>query len=87
MEDIIRMVGILNEKVLEALPSVQDEVRIIINGKVVSIPQIERTLDTLLNFAHLGHGITEFRQLNDYYQTVHPENSKHYDRIFSEMLE
>lgn len=85
MEDLITRINNLRKEIVRGiLPHIRTEVDNLIKNKETSIPQIERTLDTLLDFAFLGYGAEEFQRLNAYYQTVHPEYSEAYSRLFKE---
>lgn len=70
----------------EAMPAVRKEINYIINNRVDSIEDIERVLDILLDYIHVGCGIKEFRKLNSYYAAVDKENSETYTRFYEEII-
>jgi len=86
-KDLINLIKATERMIAEAIPAVREEVDFIINNQVDSIEEIERLLDTLLDYAHVNQGTEEFKRLNAYYATIHQENSETYTRFYNEIFE
>ena len=84
MKDLIAIIQKIEKAMAVQLPTLQREVDAIITDKITDISIIERTLDLLLDYGQLGIGEEEFRRLNGYYATVHPEYAQEYTKFYAE---
>lgn len=78
LDALVEMVGSFQETMKRYLPEIRQNINWIIKHKSSDIKLIESHLDTLLSLRDIGLGEDEFYKLNDYYSTVHIENSKTY---------
>lgn len=83
---IFEAIECLNNEMEEMLPAISGSIDFIIRTKSRSIEDIERLLDTLLGYASLGKGISEFKRLNSYYSKVDSENSEIYARFLDDAV-
>ena len=77
--DLLPRIGELKRKVIQILPHVREDINRIISNRVQSTSEIERVLDTLLDYLPLGIGEQEFKLLNGYYATLNRQNAEIYD--------
>jgi len=86
IDDIIRMNGIIRKQIESILPLINIEIDIIIRQNDRTVKRIEETLDTLLNYMHLGIGEPEFKKLNEYYRSFNKENADIYNELYQELM-
>jgi hypothetical protein len=87
IKHIINLTEIVCERIKEMMPIIRKEINSIIINKNDSIKDIERIFDDLLNYINLGYGKDEFEKLNNYYATVHKENSEIYAGFYDEIFD
>lgn len=87
LDDIVKMTRHLQSQMKESLTYIRREINFIIKSKSTYGRNIEKILDTLLDYSYLGIGEKEFKRLNKYYSTIDPEYSKRYDEFYNETLD
>lgn len=68
------------------LRRIRPEINLLIKNKTRDIKTIETYLDLLLDYASHGKGIEEFRKLNNYYESISPENAAIYQKFYEEAI-
>ena len=86
IDDIIRMTQNLRKLMESNIPILETEIDSMIEKREESPKEIERLLDTLLDYLHMGIGEDQFLKLNSYYSSFCPENSAEYDRFYREIF-
>ena len=85
-KDLINSIENLRKKInKEAIPYCNERIEFIINNKIESPDEIEKILDSLLDYIGVGCGIDEFKKLNSYYTTIHKKNSECYNQSYNEL--
>jgi hypothetical protein len=87
IEDIIEMTHLLRCRMKGMLPFFDDEIDDIIVNHEESPKIIEPLLDSLLDYAYMGIGESQFKRLNSYYKTFNEEYSNDYARFYYETRE
>jgi len=83
IEKLVKKVYELNKK---DMPYVRKDIDLILRNNVKDIRHIEKTLDRLLDKLYLGLGEQEFKKLNNYYKTIHKQNSLEYEKFYREII-
>jgi hypothetical protein len=69
------------------IPIIDTEIDSMIKNKEKSSQNIEKMLDTLLDYLSLGVGEDQFIKLNSYYRSICPEYSAEYNGFYQEIIE
>ncbi len=86
-QDLIQRIEKCKEDAQNSLPPLRLLIENIIVQRSQNIIEIEHTLDTLMDYALLGLGESEFRRLNSYYESVNKNNADFYRRSYQDMLD
>ncbi|MBI2103242.1 hypothetical protein HYT55_05340 [Candidatus Woesearchaeota archaeon] len=84
MDELIKRIADLKQKMEQTLSPLSTEIDAIISSHERSIPRIESLLDILLDFGQLGVGKTEFERLNQYYAKINPAFAQEYTKLYYE---
>ena len=84
---LIAIIRHVEKQAKQTLPIIDLQIENIIKNKIQNSPQIEKILDTLLDYGYLGVGKKEFDKLNSYYSSFNPDDAKAYERFYKEIGE
>lgn len=91
LEETVKHIGNLIEKtrqgIADVMPIIRGDIAFIINNQIDSIENIERILDTLLDYISFNCGTEEFKKLNVYYAAINKENSEIYAKFYDEAVD
>lgn len=87
IDDLIKQIQELQDSMKSSIPILEKEIDSIIQNKEKSSNEIEKILDILLDYLHIGLGKEQFVKLNSYYNTFCPEYSAEYNEFYKKIID
>ncbi len=87
VEEIAQGLKQIKQMAENSLPARRETIDHFINSKEQDYNAIGLELDYLLDLVQIGVGDEEFKRLNNYLRTIHPESADFYDKEYQKMIE
>jgi hypothetical protein len=78
IKELVEIIKEFNKRLQQHLPVLEQEINVLISGKISDPKVIENYLDTLLSLTMHGLGDALFIRLLEYYKPIDPDGANYY---------